>query len=128
MAKEHLNGELAQNGRALALHARGTGIDAPVLQRGLFFYLRGLYQHRLCKYFKLKCYSFGYLPPSLRYGKFFQMRYSDTLAGEQLRGELAQMVERLLRMREVRGSMPRFSTSDYFAACIACINISSTNI
>ena len=44
------------------------------------------------------------------------MPYSATLAKAHVSGELAQMVERLLRMREVRGSMPRFSNSDYFAA------------
>ena len=33
------------------------------------------------------------------------------------RGELAQMVERSLSMREGRGSMPRFSIRSFFVIC-----------
>ena len=55
------------------------------------------------------------------------MRYNDMLAREHLSGELAQMVERSLSMREVRGSMPRFSKSVYFATSFFFINISSAS-
>ena len=43
------------------------------------------------------------------------MPYSATLAKAHVSGELAQMVERSLSMREVRGSMPRFSKSILFS-------------
>ena len=46
------------------------------------------------------------------------MRYSNTLGLVEFSGELAQMVERSLSMREVRGSMPRFSKSAYFATSL----------
>ena len=41
------------------------------------------------------------------------MSYSYSLAKAKLHGELAQMVERSLCMREARGSMPRFSKFIY---------------
>ena len=44
-------------------------------------------------------------------------------------GELAQMVERSLRMREARGSMPRFSTGHFlllswFIAAVELVQVS----
>ena len=37
--------ECSSNGRALASHARGKGIDAPLFQNFNFFYLRMMYPH-----------------------------------------------------------------------------------
>ena len=40
-------------------------------------------------------------------------QYATNLKTSEIEGELAQMVERSLSMREVRGSMPRFSRPDF---------------
>ena len=43
--------------------------------------------------------------------------FSDPLNERSCNGELAQMVERPLSMREVPGSMPGFSTGDQICLC-----------
>ena len=105
---------ISSNGRALASHARGTGIDTLILQEIVISSINFVLVIRL-KYWKSR---FIYL---------YLIHYLF------IKGELAQMVERSLSMWEVRGSIPRFSTHwhklDLFLAIrITCLLLKSPNI
>ncbi len=79
-----MSGGCSSNGRALALHARGTGIDA----RHLHVFFVPFVRTAVCVCYLLKHYEIEC----------------------ECQGDVAQMVERSLRMREVPGSMPSIST------------------
>ena len=108
----------SSNGRALASHARGTGIDAPHLQtflrfRQFYFVLADNGKNwQLVTNRKLIIHEF----------------FSEASSKLEEYGNVAEMVERSLCMREVRGSMPRISkTFSGFDNSIWCLLIMGRN-
>ena len=104
------HGYVPQNGRELALHARSTGIDTPHYQ----FYL-----------FTNNCRNIGICediptetnkPEAKKLKETGQLDYP--VWATRSYGDVAQMVERSLCMREVRGSITRNSKSIFLPTTV----------
>ena len=97
------HGYVAQKGRALALHARGTGIETPHLQ--IYLFTKNCRNIGIC----------GDIPTETNKPEAKKLKETGQLDypvwATRYYGDVTQMVQRLLRIREVRRSILRTSKS-----------------